>query len=568
VTLAVRNLTVSYGGLVAVDGVSLDIADGEVVALAGESGCGKTSLARSLLGLLPPTAEVAGSALLGDLELAGRQDWTGLRGRHIGIVPQGAMTGLSPIHRIGAQLKEMITLHGRSAEPRELLDRVGLGPAVLTSYPHQLSGGQRQRVAIALTLAGGPELLVADEPTTGLDAITQGQILALISSLQISTLIVSHDLTGLLPYSDRVAVMYAGRMAEIAPAATLSAATGHPYTAGLLTATPSADRSTDWGSIPGAAPPIDRLPTGCRFAPRCPISEDRCHQVEPLLVVYGESSVACHRHGEPERPVYPLVPRGRAGVGSGVPVARVSGVRHVYRSRSRTIEALRGVDLEVGAGEIVGLVGESGSGKSTLARIILGLIRPTEGRVELSGQDVTSARGRTLRGLQRRVGFVHQDPYDSLHPGMRVAAIVAEPLVVARVPRGDRSVRVRDALAAAGLSEEVLDRFPNQLSGGQRQRVSIARALVGDPVLLMADEATSMLDVSTRGGIATTLRSVATERGLAVVFVTHDVGEAVQSCDRIVVLRAGLVVEQGACGDLCQNPKHPYTAELLYASHH
>lgn len=564
-TLAVRDLTVSYGGLVAVDRVSLDIADGEVVALVGESGCGKTSLARSLLGLLPGTATVTGSARLGELELAGREDWTGLRGRRIGIVPQGAMTGLSPVHRIGSQLSEMITLHDGSAEPGELLDRVGLGPSVLKSYPHQLSGGQRQRVAIALTLAGGPALLVADEPTTGLDAITQGQVLALISSLQISTLIVSHDLTGLLPYTDRVAVMYAGRMAEIAPAATLSATSRHPYTAGLLTATPSADRTVAWGSIPGAAPPLDRVLPGCRFAPRCPLSLDRCREVEPPLVTYDGAAVACHRHGDLERPVYPLVPRGQTG--AGAPIARVSGVRHVYRSRSRTIEALKGVDLEVGAGEIVGLVGESGSGKSTLARILLGLVRPTEGRVELCGQDITTARGRTLRGLQRRVGFVHQDPYDSLHPGMRVGSIVAEPLAVAGVPRGGRTPRVREALAAAGLSEELLERFPSQLSGGQRQRVSIARALVGDPVLLMADEATSMLDVSTRGGIATTLRSVATDRGLAVVFVTHDVGEAVQSCDRIVVLRAGVVVEHGASRDLCQSPAHPYTAELLDASH-
>ncbi|HEX5772239.1 MAG TPA: oligopeptide/dipeptide ABC transporter ATP-binding protein, partial [Nocardioidaceae bacterium] len=374
-TLAVRDLSVRYGDLVAVDRVSLDVADGEVVALVGESGCGKTSLARSFLGLLPANATMSGSARLGDLELAGRDDWSGLRGKRIGIVPQGAMTGLSPVHKVGAQLAEMTHLHGGSAEPAELLDRVGLAPAVLTSYPHQLSGGQRQRVAIALTLAGGPELLVADEPTTGLDAITQGQVLALIHSLRISTLIVSHDLTGLLPYADRVAVMYAGRMAEVAPAARLSFETRHPYTSGLLTATPSADRTVAWGSIPGAAPPIDRLPQGCRFAPRCPLAVDLCREAEPPLVDVGGAAVACHRHDDAERATYPLVPRNLRG--AGAPVATVSGVRHVYRSRSRTVEALKGVDLEVHAGEIVGLVGESGSGKSTLARILLGLVRPT-----------------------------------------------------------------------------------------------------------------------------------------------------------------------------------------------
>jgi peptide/nickel transport system ATP-binding protein len=215
----------------------------------------------------------------------------------------------------------------------------------------------------------------------------------------------------------------------------------------------------------------------------------------------------------------------------------------------------------------VGLVGESGSGKSTLARILLGLIRPAGGRVEVADQDLLALRGRALRRLQHRMGFVHQDPYDALHPGMRVVSIVSEPLVIAGVPRDARAARVRAALAAAGLSDDVLQRFPDQLSGGQRQRVSIARALVADPVLLIADEATSMLDVSTRAGIATTLRSVATERGLAVVFVTHDLGEAVQSCDRIVVLRSGTIVEHGASAELCRSPEHPYTAELLQAAH-
>jgi ABC-type glutathione transport system ATPase component len=214
------------------------------------------------------------------------------------------------------------------------------------------------------------------------------------------------------------------------------------------------------------------------------------------------------------------------------------------------------------------LVGESGSGKSTLARIALGLIKPTAGSVRLGDEEVTTARGRQLRGLQRRAGFVHQDPYDSLHPAMKVGAIIGEPLVIARTPRTERPGRIRAALASAGLPEEVLTRTPGQLSGGQRQRVSIARALVNDPELLVADEASSMLDVSTRGGIATTLRSAATERGLAVIFVTHDMGEAIQSCDRVVVLRQGRIVDAGACSQICTTPENEYTAQLLAASHH
>jgi oligopeptide/dipeptide ABC transporter ATP-binding protein len=570
-TLSVQDITVKYGGRVAVDHVNLEVGEGEVVALVGESGCGKTSLARALVGLLPSNAEVSGTGVLRsdrhpDLDLGALRDWRGIRGRRIGIVPQGAMSGLSPIHRVGAQLQEMISLHDGSSEPAALLERVGLTARELRSFSHQLSGGQRQRVAIALTLAGDPDLLIADEPTTGLDAVVQGRVLELITSLGISTLIVSHDVTGLLPYADRIAVMYAGRLAEVVPVGSLVHGRHHPYTAGLLAATPSTDRAATWASIPGAAPALGDLPPGCRFASRCPIAAPVCREEQPPLLTIGDTQVACHRMDIAPDAAYPAVPRAQSDCGA--PVLVMSDIHHVYRSRSRTTHALKGVTFEVGRGEIVGLVGESGSGKSTLARIALGLIKPTEGTVRLGEDDVTAARGRSLRALQRRVGFVHQDPYDSLHPGMKVSALVAEPLVVAKVPRQDRAGRVNAALASAGLPESILGRFPGQLSGGQRQRVSIARALVNDPELLVADEASSMLDVSTRGGIATTLRSVASERGLAVVFVTHDMGEAIQSCDRIVVLRHGEVVDSGACARISAAPDHEYTAALLAASHH
>jgi len=571
-TLSVQDITVHYDGKLAVDHVDLEVADGEVVAIVGESGCGKTSLARALVGLLPSNAQVSGRGVLRsdrhpELDLGALKDWRGIRGRRIGIVPQGAMSGLSPIHRVEAQLQEMLTLHDGSSSPSELLERVGLTSGELRSFPHQLSGGQRQRVAIALTLAGDPDLLIADEPTTGLDAVVQGRVLSLISSLGVSTLIVSHDVTGLLPYADRVAVMYAGRLAEVIPVTALRAGRQrHPYTAGLLAATPSTDRSVTWASIPGAAPALDTLPTGCRFEPRCPLATDVCREEQPTLTVVDDGLAACHHATEVSAAHYPAVPRADGDCGE--PVLSMTGIQHVYRSRSRTTTALDGVDLEVGRGEIVGLVGESGSGKSTLARIALGLVRPTSGTVRLGQEAITGVRGRTLRGLQRRVGFVHQDPYDSLHPGMKVRALVAEPLVVARVPKPERDARVRAALASAGLPESILDRYPSRLSGGQRQRVSIARALVNDPELLIADEASSMLDVSTRGGIATTLRSVAAERGLAVVFVTHDMGEAIQSCDRIVVLRHGKVVDSGACARISTTPQHDYTAQLLAASHH
>ncbi|GII91834.1 oligopeptide/dipeptide ABC transporter ATP-binding protein [Sinosporangium siamense] len=567
-TLTMRDLTVSYGARPAVDRVDLDVAEGEIVALVGESGCGKTSLARALLGLLPRNAVVTGSALLAGEELAGRRDWAGVRGKRIAIVPQGAMTGLSPVHRVGRQLTEMLTLHKGTATPADLLDRVGLPASMLKCYPHELSGGQRQRVAIALSLAGEPRLLVADEPTTGLDAISQRHVLSLLASLNISLLIVSHDLTGLLPHAHRIAVMYAGRLAEVTPSARLLHRQDktHPYTNGLLTATPAPDRDVPWGSIPGQAPALDHTLTGCRFAPRCPLTTSRCVDEEPGLMPYGESHVACHRHDEDALPTYPTVPR--ADCAPQNIAVRATGLRHTFRSRARTTTALADVDLTIGAGEIHGLVGESGSGKSTLARVLLGLIRPAAGRVEIAGQELTAQRGKALRLLQQKIGFIHQDPYDSLHPGMRVGDLVAEPLAVSKTPAAERGDRVHRALRSAGLPDtpDFLRRHPGQLSGGQRQRVSIARALTGDPVLLIADEATSMLDVSTRAGIATTLRTLAAERGLAVLFVTHDLGEAIQSCDRITVLRHGTVVEHGTCADVAGSATDPYTRQLLQAA--
>lgn len=581
-TLVVEDLTVRYAGnRTAVDGVNFRIDEGQILALAGESGCGKTTVVKTLLGLLPGSATCTGSARLDDHELVLRREseWAPIRGRRIAIVPQGAMAGLSPVHRISAQLTEMITLHAGQHTPAELLDRVRLGPDVLRMYAHQLSGGMRQRVAIALALAGQPQLLVADEPTTGLDALTQRQVLELLASLRLSMLVVSHDLAALTRHADRIAVMYAGRLVEVASADRVwHGGAAHPYTIGLLSATPGTDPDERWGSIPGTAPALNAVPSGCAYAPRCPVVMDRCREKRPPLMPVAVANpavtpvpaeVACLRvtDGEHVEPTYPHVPRG-TGRNTAPVVLRATGIRHTFGTRRHRVIALQGVDLEVGHGEIVGLVGESGSGKSTLARILLGLIRPDAGRVELHGDELTARRGRGLRTLQHRIGFVHQDPYDALHPAMPVAALVAEPLVIRRIAAGERRRRVAEALAGAGLpnDRDFLSRLPAQLSGGQRQRIAIARAIVGDPVLLVADEATSMLDVSTRAGIAATLRSHASERGLGVLFVTHDMGEAIQACDRIAVLQGGQLIEQGSCLTLALHPSSDYTARLLAAA--
>ncbi len=577
--LTVDRLSVGYApGLAVARELDLRIAPGEVLALVGESGSGKSTVAKVLLGLLPTGAWATGSARFDGAELVGRPEsgWRGLRGGRIAVVPQGAMGGLNPVNRTGAQLVEAVRLHTAAspaaarARARDLVKQVHLEDWVLRAYPHQLSGGMRQRVAIALAVAGEPELVIADEPTTGLDLVTQKHVLDLLGELRatgdMSLLVISHDLAGVLGIADRIAVMYAGTLMEVRPATGLRVAAAHPYTRGLLAANPSVQPDEPWSAIPGAAPPVDATATGCRFAPRCPLADDRCERIEPVLVGHDSGAVACHRAGEAVTLRFPSVPGRSSPTRDPVePLVRVTGLRVEFRVRRRAVSALAGVDLEIHRGEILGLVGESGSGKTTLGRVLLGLLPPSAGGAVIDGVDITRLRGRRLRAVQRRIGFVHQDPYGSLHPAMTVEHLVAEPLKLARVPRARHRHQVLAGLEAAGLpaDAEFLRRLPAQLSGGQRQRVAIARALVNTPILLVADEATSMLDVSTRAGIASTLRRLAVRRELAVLFITHDLGEAMHVCDRVLVLRDGEPVEVGTPHRLARSAAHPYTAELV-----
>lgn len=578
--LEIKSLRAGYvPGVAAVRDVDLRVAAGEALALVGESGSGKSTIAKVLLGLLPGGSWASGSVRLDDDELVGRgeRDWQNLRGRQIGIVPQGAMGGLNPVRRIEAQLVEAVRLHTHASSTaartraRELIKLVQLDPSVLGAHPHQLSGGMRQRIAIALALAGEPRLLVADEPTTGLDLITQERLLALLAELRttqhLGMLVISHDLPGLLSVADRVAVMYGGRIVEQRPAEALRENCHHPYTHGLLAATASVEPDTTWAAIPGAAPPPGAEVQGCQFAARCPIAIPECEDAEPALNQHRDGEVACLRVGHAPVPEFPAVPRGHVTDALAAPVVQARGISITFRSRRREVQALCSVDLALRPGEILGVVGESGSGKSTLGRVLLGLLAPSKGTVIVGGVELTGLRGRRLRSAQRRIGFVHQDPYGSLHPAMPVFSLVDEPLKLGGVERTRRSNLVADALTAAGLptDPDFLRRLPAALSGGQRQRVAIARALVADPIVLVADEATSMLDVSTRAGIASTLRRLAHDRGLAVLFVTHDLGEAMQSCDRVAVLREGVLVESGTPRSLAEQPEHVYTAALIDA---
>jgi peptide/nickel transport system ATP-binding protein len=513
--LDIRGLRVSYAdGAAAVDGLSLSVAPGEIVAVVGESGSGKSTAALAVLGLLPDSARVEGS-----IELAGRrvlelrgEDLRKLRGPAAGMVFQEPMTALNPLRTIGFQLAEAIRNHDPAklrhkryhARCAELLDRVGVPePAArLKQYPHELSGGLRQRVMIAIALAAGPRLIIADEPTTALDVTVQQQILDLLRDIRdtegTSTLLITHNMGVVADVADRVAVLRHGKLVEEASAEQLFAKPTADYTRELLAAVPQL------GSF--------------------------AHEAAPAR----------------EKPVLAL-----------------SEVVVEYAGR-RVVED---VSLSVAPGEILGLVGESGSGKTTLGNCALGLVTPKSGTVEVLGGPLPKGTGRRARAVRRPSGAVVQEPASSLDPRMTVGQTVGEPLAVhTSAGRGERLRRVRELLDAVELPDSVLDRYGHELSGGQRQRVSLARALVLGPKLLIADEPTSALDVSVQAAVLEVFKRLHREFGFGCLFVSHDLAVVDSLCDRVAVLRAGELVEEGPAETVLRTPEHPYTQALLLSS--
>ncbi|MGH9182251.1 MAG: dipeptide ABC transporter ATP-binding protein [Acidimicrobiales bacterium] len=586
------------GPVEAVRGVDLGLSAGECLGLVGESGSGKSTLCRSLLRLLPRTAEVSGRMLLDgrDILAMGADELRALRGNRISLVPQGAMSALNPTITVGAQVVEAVRAHApvlaRRARERavELFEATGLEERDLGRYQHELSGGMRQRVVIAMALAGSPDVLVADEPTTGLDVVLQGQVLRLLKHLQrelgLAMVLASHDLRVVLRACDRVAVMYGGKAVEVGPATTMATTPRHPYTRALLAAMPELTGSAAprrWSAIPGRSPDPLHPPPGCPFHPRCPHAREDCAEREPPPSTIGDTTVACllYRTGQPA-PV--LGGHGDRGPATAMPADRRRSSTEVVigtaeltkvftprqgplRRRARAT-ALHDVTLTIHRGEAAGVVGESGSGKTTLARLLLRLLVPTGGQVVVGGRDLASLARDELRRYRRNIAMITQDPYDALHPGMRVEQIVAEPLDIAGMRARRGRARVADALERVGLEPavELLGRYPAQLSGGQQQRVALARALVGEPEVLVADEPTSMLDASVRGSILDVLRELKCRAGLTMLVITHDLVEAAYLCDSIYVLRAGEVVEHGPARELLGCPSHPHTRALVTAS--
>ena len=610
--LEVRDLSVTYGSgqesVRAVRGVTFALEPGGTLGMAGESGCGKTTVALSLLRLLPASARLNGQILFKgeDVVELGWQRLRAVRWAQASVVFQGAMSALNPVRSIGQQICEPILLHEkvsqRVAEARaaDLLDSVGVPSARIGSYPHELSGGQRQRVMIAMALACRPDLIIADEPTTALDVIVQAQVLQLLTGLvresQISMIVISHDLSVLGETCDRLAIMYAGRIAETGPSRELLSGPRHPYTRVLARAFPRMgdplSRLAPAG-LPGEPPDLRGEITGCPFAPRCPEVVADCLTREIELWPAGDRrESACIKVldggaglAEGIAPAEGAAPADGAGRtdasrqaaaavdGSPAPAAAPPGesvletrdLRVVFPGRRGRgpARAVDDVSLTIGRGEIVALIGESGCGKSTLARALVGLVEPTEGEVRYAGVPLTYG-GTALRAHRRKVQLVLQDPAGALNPRQTVFDLVAEGPRLHGL-RDGLTERVHKALASAGLRPpgQFVSRYPHELSGGQQQRVVIAGALALDPSVIVADEPVSSLDASVRGEILKLLLSLRDELSLSALIVSHDLGVAWNIADRVAVMYLGRIVEAGPVSDVLLRPRHPYTRALL-----
>ncbi len=593
----------------AVDGVDLTVAAGETLGIVGESGCGKTMTALSIMRLLPP----GGSIVDGSIELEGRDlsalsesELRRVRGNEIGMVFQDPLTSLNPTMTVGDQIAETVVLHrdvSHDAARRravEVLDLVGIARPRdrLREYPHQFSGGMRQRVMIAIALACEPKLLIADEPTTALDVTIQAQILELVDRLRkelgMAVLLVTHDLGVIAGRADRVAVMYAGRVVETATAVQLFDQPRHRYTEALFSALPENVVETHHKlySIPGLPPDLADPTDGCRFAPRCRFAQADCKQTDVNLVAdeHGHSYACLHPvlvDTTDDAKVLPLEVRQRRwrldfdsaeGAGATVastrqPLLEVSGLvkdfpltRGLLQRTVGAVSAVADVTFSVDRGRTFGLVGESGCGKTTLGRLVVALEHPTSGRVRVNGSDLFALRGRRLRDERRNVQFMFQDPYSSLDPRMRVGSILREPLQVQKLGSAKQQrARVRTLLDNVGLPAGAVERYPHEFSGGQRQRLGLARALALDPKLVVADEPVSALDVSIQAQILNMMRDLQDDFDLTYVVISHDLSVIRYLSDTIGVMYLGKMVEIGPSADVATHPLHPYTHGLIEA---
>jgi peptide/nickel transport system ATP-binding protein len=575
VSVSDLRIELTESGTDIVDEIAITVAAGEVLGLVGESGSGKTTVGMALMGFCRPGGRVsAGAVVIDGSDLAGMRDSAlrSLRGGVVSYIPQDPGTALNPALRISKQLTETLEAHSempeseRNARVREALQEVALpsDDAFLRRYPHQLSGGQQQRVAIAMAFACRPHVIVCDEPTTGLDVTTQARVLETVRDLcrshQVAALYVSHDLAVVAELADHVAVMYAGRIVEWGTRDQLFSAPRHPYTQRLLRAVPDLAGKRAVVGIPGRAPLPGHRPTGCFFEPRCALADDRCRESFPAVTGLGAGHrVRCYHAADTARSVADGATTVPA-ITVGEPVLSISAVNARYGSNAILFD----IDLEVGRHECLALVGESGSGKTTLARCVAGLHKDYTGEIRLADAVLAPSARRRSTDARRQVQYVFQNPYASLNPRRTVGQTIARQLQLF-FPGARREVgsRVAKALERVALSDEAINRFPDQLSGGERQRVAIARALAAEPAMLVCDEVTSALDVSVQAAIIDLLRELRAEMGLSILFITHNLALIRTIADRVCVMTGGRIVETGAVTDVFNSPGADYTRELL-----
>lgn len=607
--LDVQNLSVTYRmddgpDVPAVQNVSFTVKRGKTFGIVGESGCGKTTAMRALIGLLDENGEVTG----GRVKLNGRDltelshaELRGVRWSEVAMIPQNVMNALNPVETVGSQIVDVICLHtDRSQEAArdhaaDLFDRVGLDPARMADYPHEFSGGMLQRAVIAMAISCDPDLLVADEPTTALDVVVQDDILDELASIQqefdLSVLVISHDIGVMAEICDDIAVMYASEIMERGRVEDVFVNSANPYTLGLKNSFPSVDDpDKQLVSIPGTAPDPTNQPSGCVFRDRCPFATDECAAVKPdLYEAPGDSGHVsrCHYVDDIEQIREEATDPNRWGgiesladtrTPTDEPLVKVEKLRKYFDNDQSLVDtllgrepepvrAVDGVDFTINQGEFFGVVGESGSGKSTLGRLLLKLIEPTDGTIQFDGTDLTQIARSDEQAFRREAQIIFQDPFESLNPRLTVQQTLLEPLsILGDIDSySERVEYAKTVLEDVGLSpaEEYIQRFPDQLSGGERQRVAIARALVVNPQFIVADEPVSMLDVSIRANVLNLLERLGVEHDLTFSIISHDISLVRNVCDRTGVMYLGEFVELGATADLVDDPKHPYTEALV-----
>ncbi len=587
----------------AVDGVSFTLDKGESIGIAGESGCGKSTLALSLMRLIDKRdGKIQGEILLDDQPLIAMpmDEFRKVRWKRISYVAQSAMGALNPVHNIGSQIIEAIRLHVNCTKQEaferaaELLRQVKVDPSRIKSFPHELSGGMRQRVMIAMGLACDPDIMICDEITTALDVITQVQVLGLLKSLQaslnLSTIVISHELPILGQVCNRIIIMYAGKIVEMADTAEMFKEPKHPYTRFLLDSLMDIrlPRRIPEG-IEGSPPNLINPPIGCRFWLRCPYAQAICQEKEPPLKEEAPKRyVACHllesigvsKKKEPSlvevAPSQPLDVATDSRKLTTDAVVTVSDIYKYFRVRARRglfgkrryVHAVDGINFEVNKGETFGLVGETGCGKTTVGRLLLGLEKLDRGAIYFKGSDISRIKSSQMKDVRRHAQMIFQDPFSSLNPMKNIFWAIAEPLRVHGIYKdgSDTKDKIAEMLETVGLQQDFQSKLPDELSGGEKQRVGIAQALALDPEFIVCDEPVSMLDASIKAGVVSLLMKLKQQNDLTYIFVTHELGVAYAICDRVAVMYAGKIVELASTEQIIKEALHPYTQLLIAAS--